>query len=178
MCVRVRACVNAKPIVKYNTGGYCVCVCAMITPRAVPATPAPVRLTVRVTCARCYAGVRSLGYAALRLYRFEPPRQSAPAFPFAGLKHKGVAAPRGALLCESKILYFSFKITQNTRRKTQPKIDALTLNKASTRADADTPTTPPGGSHADRLTRARARPSRRARPCPRPWAATPTAARP
>ena len=27
MCVRVRACVNAKPIVKYNTGGYCVCVC-------------------------------------------------------------------------------------------------------------------------------------------------------
>ena len=26
MCVRVRACVNAKPIVKYNTG-YCVCVC-------------------------------------------------------------------------------------------------------------------------------------------------------
>ena len=26
ICVRVRACVNAKPIVKYNTG-YCVCVC-------------------------------------------------------------------------------------------------------------------------------------------------------
>ena len=70
MCVRVRACVNAKPIVKYNTGagGYCVCVCDDNPPPGyVPATPAPVRLTVRVTCARCYAGVRSLGYAALSL---------------------------------------------------------------------------------------------------------------
>ena len=45
------------------------CVCAMIPPPGcrLSLLPAPVRLTVRVTCARCYAGVRSLGYAALSL---------------------------------------------------------------------------------------------------------------
>ena len=46
MCirVRVRACVNAKPIVKYNTG-YCVCVCDDNPPRRGPGLsllPAPV----------------------------------------------------------------------------------------------------------------------------------------
>ena len=49
ICVRVRACVNSKPIVKYNTLGVTARVCAMIIPPGyVPATPAPVRLTVRV----------------------------------------------------------------------------------------------------------------------------------
>ena len=69
VCPRACVCKRKKPIVKYNTGGYCVCVCDDTPPglSPVPATPAPVRLTVRVTCARCYAGVRSLGYAALSL---------------------------------------------------------------------------------------------------------------
>ena len=40
MCVRVRACVNATPNVKCNTGGYCVCVCDDTPPGGLSPVPA------------------------------------------------------------------------------------------------------------------------------------------